>query len=116
MNALAHMSLGMGTLLGPEEALMCDHADKDSVSHPYISAYPYIVLKGRPNKIREAVEVAKAQGIQAVNFVDTMTIGSYIEQLARTKETSNQDLKFYGAVFYGEIEVVSALTKKFSLL
>lgn len=63
MNALAHMSLGVGALLGQGEALMCDYQDADGISHPAISAYPFIILKGRPNKIREAAALAKAQNI-----------------------------------------------------
>ena len=115
MNALAHMSLGLGTLLGPEEALTCDYKDGNGISHPAISAYPFIILKGRPNKIREAVELAKAQNIQTVDFVNTMTVGTYTEQLQKTKTANNQDLEFYGAVFYGDTPAVSEITKKFSL-
>lgn len=115
MNALAHMSLGLGTLLGPEEALMSDYKDASGISHQAISAYPFIILKGRPNKIREAVELAKAQNIRTVDFVNTMTVGSYTEQLERTKTVNNQDLEFYGAVFYGETAQISEITKKFSL-
>lgn len=115
MNALAHMSLGLGTLLGPDEALMCDYRDASGISHPAISAYPYIILQGRPGKIREAVEIAKAQGISTVDFTNTMTVGSYTEQMERTKATNNQDLEFYGAAFFGETAAVSEITKKFSL-
>lgn len=115
MNALAHMALGLGTVLGPDEALMCDYRDSDGVSHPSISAYPFIVLRGRPNKIREAIQNAKTSGVRVVDFTNSMTIGTYTEQLERTKATSNADLEFYGAVFYGDIEAVGALTKKFSL-
>lgn len=115
MNALAHMSLGLGALLGKEESLMCNYKDANEVSHPAISAYPFIILKGRPNKIREAIESAKDQKIQVVDFVHTMTAGSYTEQLQRTKTTNNANLEFYGAVFYGEISDVSEITKKFSL-
>ena len=109
------MSLGMGTVLGAEGALMCDYADASGVHHPSISAYPFIVLKGRPNKIREAMDAAKTKDIAVIDFVNTMTIGSYAEQLARTKQTPNAELEIYGAVFFGETEAVRELTKKFSL-
>ena len=115
MNALAHMALGLGTLLGSDEALMCDYKDATGVSHPAISAYPFIILKGRPSKIREAIEISKLQDIRIVDFINTMTVGSYTEQLERTKSTPHQDLEFYGAVFYGETAAVSEITKKFSL-
>ena len=115
MNALAHMALGMGTVLGPDEAMMCDYIDANAAHHPSISAYPFIILKGRPNKIREAIDVARNANIQAVDFTNTMTVGSYVEQLQRTKATPNSELEFYGAVFYGAIDKVSEITRKFSL-
>ena len=115
LNALAHMSLGLGTILGPDEALMCDYQDADSISHSSISAYPFIVLKGRPSKIREALAAAKTKGIITVDFTNTMTIGSYHDQMVRTKATLHSDLEIYGAVFYGEVSEVSELTRKFSL-
>jgi hypothetical protein len=115
LNALAHMSLGLGAALGPDEAMMCDYADANGVHHPLISAYPYIVLKGRPSKICEAIDNAKAKGIQVVDFVNTMTVGTYIEQLQRTQATPNAELEFYGAVFYGDYEAVNEITRKFSL-
>jgi hypothetical protein len=115
MNALAHISLGMGSLLGPDQAMMCDYQDADGTHHPSISAYPYIVLKGRPNKIREAIETAHAQDIQVVEFVNTMTIGSYTEQLQRTQTTPYAELEYYAAVFFGDVAAVSEITKKFSL-
>jgi len=115
MNALAHMALGMGTVLGSGESLMCDYVDGSGVHHPSISAYPFIVLKGRPGKIREAVSAAQNTEIKTVDFVNTMTVGSYSDQLARTKSTSNEELDFYGAVFFGDSAHVSEITKKFSL-
>lgn len=115
MNALAHMALGLGTALGGEEALMCDYVDADGQSHPLISAYPFIILKGRQGKIRDALAAAAMQDIRAVAFTQTMTEGTYIEQLQRTCATLGADLEFYGAVFFGEVAAVSELTRKFSL-
>lgn len=115
MNVVAHMSLGLGAILGADEAMLCDYADASGVSHPAISAYPFIILKSRPSKMREAIDLAKEQGITTIDFVNTMTIGTYREQLERTKATATQDLELYGAVFYGEIDRVKELTRKFSL-
>jgi hypothetical protein len=115
LNTVAHMAMGMGTILGPEQAMMCNYADATGMAHPSISAYPFIILKGRPTKIREAIENAKEKRISVVDYTCTMTVGSYLEQLARTKATPNAELEFYGAVFYGDVEAVSEITRKFSL-
>ena len=33
LNTVAHMSLGMGTILGTDDALMCDYIDADGAHH-----------------------------------------------------------------------------------
>jgi hypothetical protein len=45
----------------------------------------------------------------------TATVGSYLEQLERTKQTKDADLIYYGVVLFGPWEKVSDLTRKFSL-
>jgi hypothetical protein len=53
-------------------------------------------------------------GIQCVDFTDTM-IGTYVEQIERTKQTKEGDLIYYGIVLFGDWEKLSELTRKFSL-
>ena len=42
-----------------------------------------------------------------------MTVGTYIEQLQRTKETPELDLEYYGICLFGEINQINELTRKF---
>jgi hypothetical protein len=49
------------------------------------------------------------------DFTDTMTVGSYQEQIKRTAELPEAELKYFGIVLFGEWELVSEMTKKFSL-
>jgi len=44
-----------------------------------------------------------------------MTVGTYLEQQLRTKETPELNLEYYGICLFGEINQVNDLTKKFSL-
>ncbi len=44
-----------------------------------------------------------------------MTGGTYLEQLANTQATLEQDLIYYGAVLFGPWDAVSLITKRFSL-
>ncbi len=76
---------------------------------------PYIILRGKSNEIGKAVTEARAQSIECVSFLETMTGGSYVEQMEKTAQTTAENLKFYAAVLYGPWETVSAITKKFSL-
>jgi len=44
-----------------------------------------------------------------------MTGGSYQQQLDNTLQTDEADLTYYGAVLFGPWDVISLITKKFSL-
>ena len=115
MNALAHMCIGFGSEIGKEPLRLTNYIDADGGSHPSISEMPFMILKANSNKIRGLRQSAAESGIKCVDFTSTMTIGTYLEQLARTKETKEADLVYYGIVLFGDWEKVSELTRKFSL-
>ena len=115
MNALAHMCIGFGSRIGMEPLRLTNYIDADGASHPNISEMPFMILKANSNKIRGLREQAIEAGIQFVDFTDTMTIGSYVEQIERTKATKGEDLVYYGIVLFGDWQKVSELTRKFSL-
>lgn len=74
-----------------------------------------MILKANSNKIRGVRQSAQAAGIQFVDFTSTMTVGSFVEQLERTKATKEADLIYYGIVLFGDWDKVSEMTRKFSL-
>jgi|SRR5579871_1396372 len=115
MNALAHMCVGFGATIGTEPLRLTNYVDADGGSHPHISEMPFMILKANSNKIRLVKLAAAQEGIQCVDFTDTMTKGGFIEQLERTKQTKDTDLVYYGIVLFGDWDKVSLLTKKFSL-
>jgi hypothetical protein len=115
MNALAHMCIGFGAEIGKDPLRLTDYIDADGGSHPYISEMPFMILKANSNKIRALRQAARQMGIQCVDFIETMTIGTYTEQLERTKQTKEEALVYYGVVLFGEWDRVSELTRKFSL-
>lgn len=116
MNALAHMCIGFGSEIGKEPLHLCNYTDADEGSHPSISEMPFIILKAKnSNKILALRKEAKKLGIKFVDFTDTMTNGTYKEQIERTSKTKEDDLEFYGIVLFGDWDKVSELTKKFSL-
>lgn len=115
MNALAHMCIGFGSEIGKEPLRLTNYIDGDGLSHPSISEMPFMILKANSNKIRGLRQMAKEAGIQAVDFTNTMTIGTFLEQIEKTKETKEADLIYYGIVLFGDWEKVSELTRKFSL-
>ncbi|MCB1109917.1 MAG: DUF2000 domain-containing protein [Chlamydiia bacterium] len=116
MNALAHMCIGFGSEIGKEPLRLTTYVDADEDQHPHISEMPFIILKAKnSNKLGALREAAREAGIQCVDFTDTMTIGTYQEQIERTKQTKREDLTYYGIVLFGDWDKVSELTKKFSL-
>ena len=115
MNALAHMCIGFGAEIGKEPLRQAQYIDADGGSHPNISEMPFMILKANSNKIRALKLAAVQSGIKCVDFTDTMTSETYLEQLERTKQTKEVDLIYYGIVLFGNWDKVSELTRKFSL-
>lgn len=115
MNALAHMCIGLGSAIGQKELRLTDYQDADGGSHPFISEIPFIILSENSNKIRKLRENALAEHILLNDFTDTMTVGTYQEQIERTAQTKEGDLIYYGIVLFGDWAKVTELTKKCSL-
>lgn len=115
MNALAHMCIGFGSDIGKDPLRLTNYTDADGGNHPNISEMPFMILKANSNKIRALRLAAQEAGIQCVDFTDTMTVGTYTEQIERTKQTKEEALVYYGIVLFGDWAKVSELTRKFSL-
>ncbi|MGE3317812.1 MAG: DUF2000 domain-containing protein [Candidatus Berkiella sp.] len=115
MNALAHMCMGLGSSIGMEPLQLTNYQDADGNSHPHISEIPFIILGENSNKIRKLKEEAIANHILFNDFTDTMTVGTFKEQIARTKETKEADLIYFGIVLFGDWDKVTELTRRFSL-
>lgn len=116
MNALAHMSLGLGgSIQNKEDLRLQDYTDADGGRHPQLSDIPFIILKGGSNQIRNVRKVAKEQKLQFTDFTSTMINDTYVEQHERTRNTKEEELEYFGICLFGDWELVSTLTKKFSL-
>jgi hypothetical protein len=117
MNALGHMSAGLGSALENKELARFDnYFDKDGGEHPNISDNPFIILSAdNSNQIRTLRNLLIENGVQFTDFTSTMTVGTFAEQQERTKETPEVELEYYGICFFGEKNQLSELTKKFSL-
>ena len=115
MNALAHMSVGLGGDIGKDLLRLDTYLDANGNAFPNISQIPFIILRAKSNEIRKTVVSAREHKIEHTVFLNTMTGGTYIEQLERTKTTSEEGLIYYGCVLFGPWEKVTEITRKFSL-
>ena len=115
MNALAHMCIGLGAAIGQTDLRLSDYRDAEGNSHPFISEIPFIILSENSNKIRKLRQAALSNHLLLNDFTDTMTVGTYQEQIVRTSQTKSEDLIYYGIVLFGDWAKVTELTKKCSL-
>lgn len=117
MNALAHATAGL-VALHPDIAEMRfdTYVDRSGNEHNSISDNPFIILRAdNSNKLRNLRQELVRQNISFTDFTDTMTTGTYKEQQARTAETNEEDLEYYAMVMFAQVEILTQLTKKFSL-
>lgn len=117
MNALVHMAAGLGGGYSNTQEMRFDtYIDQNGGEHKNISDHPFIVLQAdNSNQIRILRNEFTAAGIHFVDFTDTMTVGTYLEQKERTKHTSEEQLEYYGICAFGDKVTISQLTRKFSL-
>lgn len=115
MNALSHMCIGFGNVIGHSQLHLIDYQDKTGNVYPAISKMPFIILSSNSNKINGLRISAIESSIKYSVFTDTMTVGTWEEQVAKTNLTLEQDLTYIGIVLFGEWTKVTEITRKFSL-
>lgn len=99
MNAVAHLSLAIGTILG-KDAFITEYTDMSGNNWP-MSGMPYIILRGKSGEIRKAIISAKEANVMQIAFTETMTGGTYVEQIERTSKFSQEEHQYYAAVLFG---------------
>lgn len=117
MNALAHATAGLvGSIHDKHDLRFNNYVDKSGVVHPSISDNPFIILKSdNSNKIRTLRNQLAESNIPFSDFTTTMTVGTYFEQHERMAQTEEEELEYWGIVFFGKASELDPLTKKFSL-
>ena len=118
INAAAHMAACLAARANDSERermMFTDYIDADANKHP-TSALSLIVLKAdNSNKIRQAKQAAKEKGILSIDFLESMTGQTYVEQMERTSQLKENDLEYYGLCLFGNKAEIDTITGKFSM-
>ncbi len=118
INATAHMVAALmekATDLEQVNMSFMDYEDADGQIHP-VSGLSIIVLRAdNSNKIRTARQRAKENNILHVDFTESMTGDTYVEQMERTSSLPESELNYYGICMFGLREQIDTITSKFSL-
>ncbi len=116
MNALAHAMLGFGAgAVSKEDVRLNRYVDADGGIHDNVSEMPIVVLKARPNKLKNLRKAAVENRLVFVDFTDTMSIGTYAEEYALTKTKTHEELDYRAIILFGPSDTVTELTRKFSV-
>lgn len=118
LNTAAHISLGLvaaATDINKEQMKFISYIDANNIAHANISAWPLAILRGTNSELKKLRLSAQESELICIDFINTMTGGTYEEQLEKTKLVPTDELIYYGVGIFGPAEQVSLLTKKFSL-
>ena len=118
LNATAHLALGFGASADEavrKELKLQDYVDASGQSHANVSALSLVVLKANSNQLRALRARVVQAGLHSVDFLETMTGGTYLEQLERTRATEPAELDYLGVLIFGTRDQTGPLTRKFSL-
>lgn len=118
LNALAHMSLGLGHLLSDSDKPhhFHDYIDGSNGIHPSISIHPFIIYSSKnSNQIRKIKAELIALNCSHTNFLRTMLEGGHVAQIENTRSIESENLEYIGLCGRTDDENVFALLKKLSL-
>ncbi|MBU4274311.1 DUF2000 domain-containing protein [Patescibacteria group bacterium] len=117
MNALAHMALGLGASAENKTGLrFVDYADGDSNSHANISELPFIILRTKnPEELKGLRKELISKNVRFVDFPDFINSIGTFESPEKSRQFKEESIEYYGIVMFGDWDVVSELTRKFSL-
>ena len=116
MNALAHMTTGLvGSYDNVSDMEIINYEDKEGGKH-LASKHPFIILAAKnSNKLRTLRQEAMEKGVHFASFTDAMTVGTWEDQVERSKESPEEELEYFGVCLFGERRVLEEMTSKFSL-
>jgi hypothetical protein len=117
ISGLGHVTAGLvGSLSKSGDDLsFVEYKSADGESFPWISDWPFIVLKGRGGQLKTLRASLIEKGLPCVAYLDTMLSGGSDAQQAATAERPSGELTILAVATFGDRSVLDELTSKFSI-
>jgi hypothetical protein len=117
LNVAGHLSISAGAWAPRDLMGRPSLTDADGGGHAGISRYPVIVTQGTARRIgMTRQEALGMSGVFVADFPECMLATGHDDELAaRLAEQKSENLTYLGVLVFGPVELVSRLTRRFSL-
>ena len=117
LNVIGHLAISIGKYSESEIMGRTVLTDKSGNNHLGISQFPFIATKVKPGKLKNAIELAKANPNLLVadypkEMLDTRTDDELSDAISNK---TNEQLEYLGAIIYGNTTDVNEITGRFQL-
>ena len=117
LNIIGHLAISIGKYSDGEIMGKAEIQDKSGIKHLGISKFPFIITKVKQGKLKNAINVAKANpNILVADYPKYMLETKTDEELVTSIGSKENDkLEYMGAVLYGASKEIDEITGKFQL-
>jgi hypothetical protein len=117
LNVVGHLCVSLGARVGSEVMGREQLTDASGIAHRGIAKYPIIITKVKPARLRQVIEEARAHpNLLLGDYPEEMlTTGHDDELAAEIAAKSEAALNYLGVALYGDANLITQLTGKFTL-
>jgi hypothetical protein len=116
-SGLGHVTAGLAASLADRvsDLSFVEYKSSDGQGYPWISDWPFIVLKGRGGQMQTFRSALAERGLPSVAYLDTMLTGGSRAQQEATAQKTAEELVPLAIATFGPRAEIDELTRKFSV-
>jgi hypothetical protein len=116
-SGLGHVTAGLVASLSgrTDELRFGRYESADGVGYPWISDWPFIVLKARAVHLQTFRDELASRDIPHSTYLETMLSGGHEAQRSATRQRAAAEIPVLAVAAFGRRTQLDELTKKFSL-
>lgn len=117
VSGIGHVTAGLVASLSKDldELSFVEYQTADGETYPWISDWPFIILKARGGQLQTLRETLKFRQLPHSTYLDTMLTGGSAHQQKITRERNASEVAVLAVATFGDRTTIDELTKKFSL-